>query len=440
MNDATEGDGNRPETAEQVIGSNSHDMTLLDFGRVLLARPDAVSKFAANPHLLKWLSLFVVSAGLAREYDQEYLLREPWYAFIPLAASVIASLLLYLTLSFVLKAGNRCSPKGYASFLTLFWTTSPLAWLYAVPYERFMQPDHALAAGVYTLGFVALWRVLWMTSVSAQFFGRKRRDTLSVTVFYSYCIVFVILAFTELPLIAFMGGVRHTRKEEFILAVVTLVWLTGIPLFLTSLIHIVYQLLKKAPAPVPETLRDSPRRKASFGFRALAVSSVLAFVAALAWTQPEQALRYRFQSAYDREDYEVAADLLATHRLEDFPPGYDLPPRMGYADPAHSVLPLLELLLMKAPTSEFTKKYRDLFIEQPRRIMDPTRWNAQRVSVIHVLEQLNEPELLEVFKSMSGYEIIPHSVLREKQEAEFLELIKKVYSSNHGPFPEQRRP
>ena len=30
--------------------------------------------------------------------------------------------------------------RCYAAFLGLFWLTAPLAWLYAIPYERFLPP------------------------------------------------------------------------------------------------------------------------------------------------------------------------------------------------------------------------------------------------------------------------------------------------------------
>ena len=51
------------------------------------------------------------------------------------------------------------------SFLGLFWMTAPLAWAYAVPYERLLSPWQATAFNLATLALVALWRVVLMVRV-----------------------------------------------------------------------------------------------------------------------------------------------------------------------------------------------------------------------------------------------------------------------------------
>src|SRR4051794_11153260 len=114
--------------------------------RYLIGDREAILAIAGTRHSL-WIGfLFVLSAGLAREYDGEDLLHEPWHALIPLAASLASSLGLF-TLAYgqaVCKGESwREAPGRYLSFLGLFWMTAPLAWLYAVPYERFLPPVEA---------------------------------------------------------------------------------------------------------------------------------------------------------------------------------------------------------------------------------------------------------------------------------------------------------
>ena len=49
-----------------------------------------------------WIGLlFVLAAGVAREYDGEDLWHEPWHVLLPLGASLATSLVLYLLVRLV---------------------------------------------------------------------------------------------------------------------------------------------------------------------------------------------------------------------------------------------------------------------------------------------------------------------------------------------------
>src|SRR5262245_42702691 len=71
--------------------------------------------------------LFVLSAGLAREYDGAYLLREPWHLVLPLAASIATSSLLF-GLVYINKCRHGLEElswrRDYPTLLTFFWMTS----------------------------------------------------------------------------------------------------------------------------------------------------------------------------------------------------------------------------------------------------------------------------------------------------------------------------
>lgn len=141
----------------------------------LISNRQAILDLAADRRAL-WVGLlFVLSAGFAREYDGADLLRQPWLLLVPLAVSLAASFLLFLVACgpvFLRRVSRPRFLPAYRSFLALFWMTAPLAWLYAVPYERFLSPADATAANLWTLGIVAAWRVVLMIRVVAVITAR----------------------------------------------------------------------------------------------------------------------------------------------------------------------------------------------------------------------------------------------------------------------------
>src|SRR5688572_7328691 len=70
-----------------------------------------------------WIGLlFVLSAGFAREYDGEDLLREPWHALIPIPASLLISFMLFVPFWARMERARRPAlGSAYRAFLTLFW-------------------------------------------------------------------------------------------------------------------------------------------------------------------------------------------------------------------------------------------------------------------------------------------------------------------------------
>ena len=125
--------------------------TLLGY---LIGSRSAILMLADHPRT--WLvgRVFVLSAGFAREYDGEDLLHEPWYLAIPLGASLVSSLLLFGVFYVPCRMTGLDAPPfvaAYRAFLGLFWMTAPLAWLYAVPYERLLDPVSAAYANIWTL-------------------------------------------------------------------------------------------------------------------------------------------------------------------------------------------------------------------------------------------------------------------------------------------------
>src|SRR5574341_2207164 len=123
----------------------------------LIGSRKAIETIASSRSAVGLGLLFVLSAGFAREYDGADLLHEPWRVFIPFLASLVTSVILYSLLwatARVKEPAGLSFPEGFPSFLGLFWLTAPLAWLYAVPFERFLGPVEAMEANLACLGVV----------------------------------------------------------------------------------------------------------------------------------------------------------------------------------------------------------------------------------------------------------------------------------------------
>ncbi|MFM7555039.1 MAG: hypothetical protein ACKPAH_07045, partial [Verrucomicrobiota bacterium] len=122
-----------------------------------------------------------------------------------------------------------------ASFMGLFWLTAPIAWLYALPVERFLDPLSATRANLALFGVVALWRVLLMARVIQVIQGASFIAGL-VWVLVPACVeVMVISLMGFLQQIgSMMGGMRNSPEEDLLIQAFKGVFtaaLVGLPTF-----------------------------------------------------------------------------------------------------------------------------------------------------------------------------------------------------------------
>src|SRR5687768_5693993 len=143
------------------------DLLTYQFGNL-----EAIRRVAGGRYLLAVSAVLVLITSVPRNYDQTYLGEVPWWPVIPLAFSFFSGsfLFLVLQLAFLREAEAKFLTK-YALFLGLFWMTAPVAWLYGIPFERFMNVRAATVANLWLLGIVSVWRVLLITRVLRVVFG-----------------------------------------------------------------------------------------------------------------------------------------------------------------------------------------------------------------------------------------------------------------------------
>jgi hypothetical protein len=350
---------------EEVLG-----MGIGTLFRYLVGERKAILEIAGNPRAL-WVGLlFVLSAGLAREYDGEDLLHEPWHLALPLVASLASSFVLF-TVAYgvaVLK-GEAVRPffRRYAAFLGLFWMTAPLAWLYAIPYERFLGTVDATQANLATLALVAAWRVLLMIRVLQVGLGYSAAGAAALVMLFADGVVLAVVDFLPVPgLLGLMGGVHVPDSERVLSAVATYAMLLGVCSFpLWVIAAVVLAVVSKPAWRVPPTTTgepagDEPAPRLTRPLRILASLSVVGWLLVLPFTQAEQALRYRVERAFREGRLEDALTLMSAHRRADFPPHWDPPPRRFF----HARLdpPPLPAVLRIVAASETAPWVRDVYL------------------------------------------------------------------------------
>jgi len=308
-------------TIENQFGARSLLRFLLGDRQAILA--------AAGTRGLLWLGLsFVLSAGLAREYDAEDLLHEPWYALLPIPASLVTSALLYW---YVDRTARRCGlvapPVNYPQFLALYWLTAPLAWLYAVPVERFMTARDSVTANLAFLGIVSLWRVLLFGRVVSVLYGVVYWIALATVLMLVDALAIFVTCCTPVPAVGVMGGIGVPESQQpvaFVMAMVCLVAVIAWPALLIAIYFIVNHGPRWTPARIHE------RRTVSRSLWALAGAAIVIGMGVLPWTQPEQVLRRDVEKHVARDDWKGAVAIMSAHELADFPPHWQPPPeRLG---------------------------------------------------------------------------------------------------------------
>ena len=199
--------------------------------------------------------------------------------------------------------------REYLSFLALYWMTAPLAWLYGIPYERFLSPLDAINANLWTLALVSLWRVALMVRVAGVVYGIPIAAALSMVMLVADTTALIALAVVPLPVIHVMGGINPEQNAIawFVLLVQLVCWIT-LPLWIVVGAVAAYFCRGCADRKVLATSRESGSGRGALAFATLAV---VAWSAALPFTQPEQMLASRVDRSYRRAGPIAALDLMS---------------------------------------------------------------------------------------------------------------------------------
>lgn len=323
-------------------------MTLRTLLRFLFGQRQAILRIAETPNAV-WLGLLLVlSAAFAREYDGEDLLHAPWHVGLPLAASVVTSSLLF-GLVWLVSRGARPAwkdlPRGFQSFLGVYWMTAPLAWLYAIPVERFWSAADATAANLWLLGLVAAWRVLLMVRVVTILYGASVWQAGCLVMLFADAVALAILRLTPLPVFSIMGGIRLSESEQMIQGTTLLIGLCGVLSFPVWFLGTAVVAYRKRLTWQTATAAASCDRRVAASAWAVGVLSLLIWIPVLPLTQPEQQLRHAVERDLREGNIYQALATMSAHPRDAFPPHWDPPPRIGYGERQPPILDVVEVAL-----------------------------------------------------------------------------------------------
>jgi hypothetical protein len=328
--------------------------------RYLIGDRRAIQAIATDRRALGIGLLFVLSAALAREYDGADLLHEPWYLFLPLGASLVSSFVLF-SLVYAMAVMKRAPGPGfwaaYFSFLGVFWMTAPLAWLYAIPYERFLSAGDATAANLCTLGLVATWRVLLISRVISVLLGYRFVAALCIVLAFADTVVLIALAASPLQIFAVMGGIRFTESQKVLYETGVTVAFGGIcTLPIWGIAGLIFLCTGKPAWQMP--LTDPPgRTQSGRDLLYIALASVGIWVFLLPLPQQEQQLRYEVEHALNSGRIDEALGTMSEHSPDDFPPHWDPPPQLGFREKGLSMVSIFRAMERHPPAAWVQQLY-----------------------------------------------------------------------------------
>jgi hypothetical protein len=333
----------------------------------LVGRRRAILEIASDPSALAVGGLLVVSAAIARNYDRVSLRAEPWRLLGPFAASLAISIALFAAVfSFARWKGMHglsfCA--GYRAFLALYWMTAPLAWLYGIPYERFLSRPAAVEANLWTLALVSIWRVALMVRAVSVIFGLRVRVALPIVMTVADVAALVALYVVPLPILNVMGGIPEENTIAiFALLVTGLCWVT-LPVWLFGAGLAARRQKDRAEWCVAPAIQHHRVPRGGLVFAAMCVA---VWMALLPFTQRALALARHVDETYRQAGAEPAIALMSAHARRDFPPDWQPPPkRYPGSVTAGELLDALETLIEQPHARWVEDAYAERFLDRAR--------------------------------------------------------------------------
>jgi len=301
------------------------------WSRCLFGEGRAIRQVAENRGAI-WIGLvLVLLTAAARSYDQTFIGDNPLlWLFGPLLFSVVSGTWVYVVVYGVFsrwRMGDAVKRPGFWSgwrgFMGLFWMTAPIAWLYAIPVERFLDAVTAAKANVFLLSTVSLWRVLVITRV-VQHLTRGPFWLVLTWVWFAAAVEALVVFFFggtfAQAIMRGMGGMRNSPAEEILLSTMSMAFGGA---FWTAPVALLLSLLLRPTEPLQELPAMVTTR---FPIASLVVAAIF-WVGVSIIPQVELARNSTVEKLLAEKNPRAALDYLARHQPGQFAPARTLPPK-----------------------------------------------------------------------------------------------------------------
>ena len=307
-------------------------MSLRTIASFQLGKRDAIEAVARSRGSFFTGVILVLLTAIPRNYDQTYILESPFWLFGPLLFSFFSGSFLFWILysGFIrrhLEAPETVSrATQWRSFMSLFWMTAPVAWLYAIPVERFLNSYPAGEANLALLCIVSLWRILLMARIVSVL--QKIRFVRALGwVLIPACLEIIFIVFfggtLSSQIMAGMSGMLNSPESALLLSAMGNVFVAALILLPIVLTILIVRRFAGTVRPFPVASNDS--------FPAWQLALLIFIWAAIA--VPAQREQRRFVTharLIELGQYRQSLEYLGRYTRKDFPASRRIEP-----DPYH---------------------------------------------------------------------------------------------------------
>ena len=302
-------------------------MTLSIVTGFLVGNGNSIRAVASSRAAIWTGLLLVLLTAIARNYDQTFILENPFlWLFGSLLFSLFSGAWIFLV-AYGIAWGYMSTDRprmwsAWPAFMGLFWMTAPIAWLYAIPVERFLDSLTAARANVLLLAIVSIWRVLLMTRVFQVLHGARFLMALSWVLIPVTVEVLVLAVFgggLSKRIMAGMMGMRNSPEEEILLRSMSTATSIALCILPAAILTAVVWRVKTPAIPLPQRM-TGPIPWLPISFAALFWLTVAIL------PQRELSKNAEIESFIAAKQYRGALDYLSAHRPNDFAPSRSLPP------------------------------------------------------------------------------------------------------------------
>ncbi len=298
-------------------------ITIFNF---LLGRSDAIRAIASTKHILLLSLLFIISSGLARNYDHHLLLKEPKWILGPFFMAFFNSLVIFLYLKTLIRLPTPNSPfHNYLAFLRCFLMTAPLALLYAIPIEHLTTPLPAAQFNFLLLIIVSIWRVTLMVRTLQSLFKTSILTSLQLVLIPTTLEMFIATLAKSFDVVSLMAGNYQTAPERFLTFASQLVSTISIVLFGVFLLSLAFNhgpFFRRTKVHTAANINhQSQIHLTSWILAATILTTLCAFS-----LRPQEQLRNKhdLKELLTKGAYHEASVFLSTKSASSFPPHHAL--------------------------------------------------------------------------------------------------------------------